>query len=619
MAVFHSSKPLSFERRMAKGAPWLLILAAVLVLVVLWGIIVCITGYRTIEIYRKNEVQNTLDSFAGSLTDWVQPALINRLSPDAVLRDVVYSYRITDKNGTPIMPDYSYSPVPVPPSKYLAFVQQRVQDTDLASIPAAAFTNNILALILKDRALAEQLKNDTAVHIELGWRLASAALQAHNTNSARAIYSLLYKSYSDYLDHYGFPVQYTARLESDLLTADPEERRILLELWCINVMQKMNPSALTNAESVISVLLHRAGTGLVSFSPVSLTNWFFPSHMPSCSYSYHGTNYTAWLNPGKTVDWLRKDWLPANQSEASNAFIYLRLHSPAAAPPVGEFLSTNIWGIAMSVVPFDAVVWESRRKDKTTLQILLLSVVLLFLCLLAWRSMVVIRAERQLKKRQLDFVAAVSHELRTPVASVKTLAETMKRGLVTDPKEQKEYSEMIIAESDRLTRLVDNILDVANNSRLKDALRLKELHVKELFDAATISFARKVPAVSFAVHCEPSLVIQADREAMERVLYNLVDNAIKYTNPRQDPAIELTAVRKSSRVIILVKDNGIGIPKKEQERIFERFYRTGDELVRENPGTGLGLAIVKELVEAHNGTIEVESVVGQGSVFKVKL
>lgn len=604
---------------MAKGAPWLLILVVVLALVVLWGIIASVTGYRKVEIYRKNEVQNTLDSFAGSLINWLQPALIHWLSPDAVLRSEVYSYRITDKNDTAIIPDHSYSPVPVPSSKYLAFVQQRVQDANLASIPAAALTNSILALILKDQALAEQLKDDPAIHIELGWRLAAASLHAHDTNNTRAVYSILYNIYSEYIDHYGFPVKYTVRLESDLLIANPEERRMLLELWCMNFMRTMNPSALTHAESVISVLLHRADTGLLPFSAVSLTNWFFPSHTPSCSYSYNGTNYTAWLNPEKTVDRLRKDWLPASQSEASNAFVYLRLRSPASPQPVGEFLSTNICSIIMSVIPFDAVAWETRRKEKTMVQILLLSTALMILCLLAWRSMVVIRAERQLKKRQLNFVAAVSHELRTPVASVKTLAETMKRGLVTDPNEQKEYLEMIIAESDRLTRLVDNILDVANNSRLKDALRLQEIHVKDLFDAVTVSFARKVPAVSFSVHCEPSLVIQADREAMERVLYNLLDNAIKYTTPRQVPAVELSAVRKSDRVSISVKDNGIGIPKKEQERIFDRFYRVGDELVRENPGTGLGLAIVKELVEAHNGRIEVESVVGEGSVFKIEL
>jgi two-component system phosphate regulon sensor histidine kinase PhoR len=316
---------------------------------------------------------------------------------------------------------------------------------------------------------------------------------------------------------------------------------------------------------------------------------------------------------------LRKEWLPASQSEASNAFVYLRLRLPASPPPVGESMSTNIYGISMSVVPFDAIAWETRRKERTLLQILLLSSVLVILCLLAWRSMVVISAERQLKKRQLNFVAAVSHELRTPVASVKTLAETMKRGLVTDPDEQKEYSEMIIAESDRLTRLVDNILDVANNSRLKDALRIQEIHVKDLFDAVTTSFTAKDPSVSFSVQCEPLLVIQADREAMERVLYNLVDNAIKYTTHGKEPAVELSAIQENDQVIILVKDNGIGIPKDEQDRIFDRFYRVGDELVREHPGTGLGLTIVKELVEAHNGTIEVESVAGEGSEFKICL
>ena len=124
MSRFTSHKPLSFERRMAKGAPWLLVLVAILTLIVLWGIYTSVSTYRRIEIYRKNEVQNTLDSFSRFLTSWMKPKLIRRLWQGAVLQGEVYCYRITDKTGAEIMPDYSYSPVPVPQSKYLAFVPE---------------------------------------------------------------------------------------------------------------------------------------------------------------------------------------------------------------------------------------------------------------------------------------------------------------------------------------------------------------------------------------------------------------------------------------------------------------------------------------------------------------
>ncbi len=619
MAFFKPTKPLSFERRMAKGAPWLLILVAVLALIVLWGIIASISAHRQVEVYRKNEVQKALASFSDSLTAWMQPALVRRLSLDAVVRHNVYCYRITDETGTPVMPDYSYSPVPVPPSKYLAFVQQRLQDTDLSGIPAASLTNTILYQILNDRVLAEQLKNDAAIRIEMGWRLAAASSRAHAITNAQNVYALLISEYPDYIDAYGFPVKYTAGLEDVLLTISPDERRRRQESWLYDFMQKMNPALLTNAESVISVLLSRADTGNLPFSFLSLTNWFFPSSTPSCSYSYNGTNYTAWLNPGPMVDWLRKDWLPGYQAEASNTFVYLRLRQPSAPPPVGEAMETNIFGISMSIVPFDAITWEARRKEKAQMQILLLSVLLGVLSLLAWRSIIVIGTERNLKKRQLNFVAAVSHELRTPVATVRTLAETMQRGLVTDPGEQQEYTGMIIAESDRLTRLVDNILDVANNSRLKASLHKQDITVSQLFDGITSMITKKYPGVSFRVDTDPELVVHVDREAMERVFYNLVDNAVKYSQPDHTALITLSATREKNKMVLSVADNGIGIARNEQDKIFDRFYRVGDELIRDNPGAGLGLAIVKEIVEAHDGIITVQSEPGVGSVFSVHL
>ena len=223
---------------------------------------------------------------------------------------------------------------------------------------------------------------------------------------------------------------------------------------------------------------------------------------------------------------------------------------------------------------------------------------------------------RQLEKIRQDFVANVSHELRTPVSSIKGYAETLLEGALEDKKNAKEFLKIIHSDSDRLARLIDDLLDLSKIESGRLRMGLKPCATRPIVERVVSGLSRQVADKSIAITIDmPKDLskIMADEARIAQVLLNLIDNAVKYT-PREGK-ITILAKVKNAFVQIDVSDTGVGIPEKDLPRIFERFYRVDKARSRELGGTGLGLSIVKHIIQAHNGEVFVQSVEGQGSTF----
>jgi two-component system, OmpR family, phosphate regulon sensor histidine kinase PhoR len=228
------------------------------------------------------------------------------------------------------------------------------------------------------------------------------------------------------------------------------------------------------------------------------------------------------------------------------------------------------------------------------------------------------RRAYRLSRLKTDFVANISHELRTPLTSVRLLAETLRDGRAESEDEVRQCVETLASESERLSRLVEKLLDWSRLESGRASLALERTAVPDLFDRVSAAWrAQQLPA-GYQTEVDPRLPpVNVDPDAMSQVVLNLLHNAVKYTG--DDKRIRLRARKTARGVAIEVEDNGPGVRPQDRKRIFERFYRADDLLSRKTEGTGLGLAISRKIVELHGGKIELESRLGEGSTFRVVL
>jgi two-component system phosphate regulon sensor histidine kinase PhoR len=223
---------------------------------------------------------------------------------------------------------------------------------------------------------------------------------------------------------------------------------------------------------------------------------------------------------------------------------------------------------------------------------------------------------KELEKIRQDFVANVSHELRTPLTTIKGYAETLLEGGLKED-QAFQFVQVIKRHTDRLTKIVEDLLMLSRIETKEFQLKMEVIPLRDFIDDV-VEFVKE-PAEKKEISLSrneipPSLAIYADRNYLEQILVNLLDNAIKYTP--EGGRVVVSAVEKDSMDIqFSVEDNGIGIPKEDLSRIFERFYRVDKGRSKELGGTGLGLSIVKHLVQTHGGRVWVESQIGKGSTF----
>jgi len=224
---------------------------------------------------------------------------------------------------------------------------------------------------------------------------------------------------------------------------------------------------------------------------------------------------------------------------------------------------------------------------------------------------------RRLEQVRKDFVANVSHELRTPLTAIHGFAETLLAGALNDQNNNRRFIEIIRDHSARLSRLTDDLLKLSRIEAGKLEFDPQPVDLREMLaleeEGARAAATKK--GLSLSIEPFPAKIkrVRGDASLLREVLRNLLDNAIQYT--AAGGQISVSADANGEFAILTITDTGIGIPKAEQSRIFERFYRVDDARSREAGGTGLGLAIAKHVVESHGGKIWVESAVGEGSKF----
>jgi len=232
----------------------------------------------------------------------------------------------------------------------------------------------------------------------------------------------------------------------------------------------------------------------------------------------------------------------------------------------------------------------------------------------------VVGKEMALARLKSDFVSNVSHELRTPLALIRLYAETLELGRINTAEKKEQYYRIIRKESERLTALINNILDFSRIEAGRKEYEFRETDIAELVRNTLESYRYQIEQQGFAL--EESIdtnlpVVTVDREAIARALVNLVNNALKYSSDEKFLGVKL--YREDRVVKLEVADHGIGIARRDLTKIFEKFYRAGDPLVHNTKGSGLGLSLVRHITQAHGGDIAVESTPGKGSRFILSL
>ncbi|MFP3388589.1 two-component system histidine kinase PnpS [Brevibacillus sp. SIMBA_040] len=227
---------------------------------------------------------------------------------------------------------------------------------------------------------------------------------------------------------------------------------------------------------------------------------------------------------------------------------------------------------------------------------------------------------RRLEKMRSDFVANVSHELRTPITSIKGFTETLLEGAMQDEETCRNFLQIISDESERLYRMIRDILDLSKIEQKRIPLQVSRIHLQDMISSAVAIMNDQAQRKELTITLpfpQPEIYLMTDRDCLQQIILNLLTNAIAYTP--DGGAITIRTEKEDQIVKIQVIDTGIGIPEKDLTRIFERFYRVDKARSRDSGGTGLGLAIVKHLVDNLHGHIRVDSIEGKGTTFTVTI
>lgn len=226
-----------------------------------------------------------------------------------------------------------------------------------------------------------------------------------------------------------------------------------------------------------------------------------------------------------------------------------------------------------------------------------------------------VRREFKLAEQQHNFMMAITHELKTPIAVAKLNLETLQKHKLDEEKQQKIIA-MTLQETNRLNTLANNILVSAQMDEKAFHTSKEELNLSDLARRSVEEYRTRFPGKNWNISVEEDLSLAGDPLLLQILINNLIDNAVKYTG--KDGEIGFTIQRKRNMILVSVTDNGVGIPDNEKQRIFDRFYRIGDEKVRKTKGTGLGLYLCKRIAFEHNARIVVTDNLPTGANFTIQ-
>jgi two-component system phosphate regulon sensor histidine kinase PhoR len=226
----------------------------------------------------------------------------------------------------------------------------------------------------------------------------------------------------------------------------------------------------------------------------------------------------------------------------------------------------------------------------------------------------------RLEEIRRDFVANVSHELKTPITSIKGFVESLQDGAIDEPADAQRFLDIIARHADRLNNIIDDLLALSHIEQVGGAgIQMEIADVALMLENAVNSCEYKLSEknIKAVISCSPELKAVINSPLIEQAVINLIDNAVKYSD--SGTVVTVSAMIEIDELIIKVADHGTGIPADALGRVFERFYRVDKGRSRKLGGTGLGLAIVKHILQTHGGHADVESIVGEGSVFSLHI
>lgn len=313
-------------------------------------------------------------------------------------------------------------------------------------------------------------------------------------------------------------------------------------------------------------------------------------------------------------------------TDGAGQLVFGRRLSRAGGYVVGRTFPTTLYEWRLQLAPDAAPTLidrgETRLFTESALIVLALGVLLLGLAFLLYAGV----QESRVNALRSEFIANVSHELKTPLSVVRMFSEMLLTDRVQGEKKRRIYLETILHESERLSALIENVLDFSAIERGKEAYQLREADLVELVQRAidTVRFRADQAGAEVTLDAPSELpVVRIDEQAMLLVLMNLLDNAIKYGLPRAPggaPARVDVLIEKGRRhVYVHVRDHGPGIPEEHHHRVFERFFRVKQEGDAQVRGSGIGLALVKRIVEAHGGKAWVEKAPGGGARVSISI
>jgi signal transduction histidine kinase len=336
-----------------------------------------------------------------------------------------------------------------------------------------------------------------------------------------------------------------------------------------------------------------------------------------------GTQVLLRLNEGVFVEALRSEITPDKRSAWRDVdFALLNLHDEPVFSSEGpsdreaalersyeeEFPA---WRLIVYKKPASELMSIGRRR--AALQYILLGFSLLALLVGTFTLFGGLNKERHTVKMKSNFLSAVSHELKTPLTAIRMFAEMLATGRQAQEEKRQQYAHRIGEEAERLQGMIEGILNYTRLEEKPDALRFRDVDLSTVAGetATLLSGAFAQAGIRLTVQLAPTAPLRADYDALRSVAQNLLENALKYSRPHTEVTLEVLDFPREA--VLRVADQGIGIPTSEQKRIFERFYRAGDEMTRKARGSGLGLALVKKIVDAHRGAIKVNSKVNEGT------
>ncbi len=301
--------------------------------------------------------------------------------------------------------------------------------------------------------------------------------------------------------------------------------------------------------------------------------------------------------------------------------------SPFVSREIGESLPR--WEVAAALTDPDAVA-ERARASSLVLWVL---IVILFVSVAGGGTMVLssVYAEIRLAQKKATFVTNVSHELKTPLTSISLFVEMLRQKRQPDPAKQERYFSLMASETERLTRLINNVLDFSSLSKGKKAYARRVVDManvaREIVESQRVGLESRGFSVAFSAperipertpkRTPEGTRVEADPEALKQVLLNLLSNAEKYSAGAKE--VEVEVAREEKRIVVHVRDRGIGVPEKEREKIFREFFRVDDSLTARVQGTGLGLTIARRIARDHGGELAHRPREGGGSDFVLSL